>query len=359
MLRSAARSRNDTLHVGHGLLPRLGMLMRAAGLDGAVHVISDTSVLPLHGAATLDALRAADYPAAAYAVPAGEQSKSLAQASALYDWLVERRCERRDVVLALGGGVVGDLAGFVAATFLRGLALVQVPTTLVGQVDSAIGGKVAVNHPRAKNLIGAFHQPRLIVADTALLATLPARELRSGWAEVIKTAFILDADLLALLEAHAAALAALPLDLTTAVVERCARHKRAIVAEDERDEGRRIILNYGHTIGHALEAATSYGTLLHGEAVAIGMVGAARLAQRLGLCDQALVARHERVLAAFGLPIRAPTVAYEALWTAMALDKKGRGARLRWVLLAEVADVRVVGDVPDEAVRATIAEVVG
>jgi 3-dehydroquinate synthase len=347
---------SSALHVGHGILPQLGALMRAAGLDGRVHVISDTSVLPLHGPAALDALRAAAYDAAATAVPAGEQSKSLAQASALYDWLVERRCQRRDVVVALGGGVVGDLAGFVAATFLRGLALVQVPTTLVGQVDSAIGGKVAVNHPRAKNLIGAFHQPRLIVADPALLATLPPRELRSGWAEVIKTAFILDAPLLDLLETRAEDLTRLEPTLVAAVVERCARHKLAVVAEDERDEGRRIILNYGHTVGHALEAATAYGALLHGEAVAIGMVAAARLAARLGLCDAALVARHERILRAFGLPTRAPAVAPEALRAAMALDKKGRGAQIRWVLLAAPADVRIVADVPEPTIDAVLAE---
>lgn len=352
-------SASAVLHVAHGLLSRLGALMREAGLDGAAHVISDTSVLPLYGPAALDTLRAAGYEAAAYAVPAGEHSKSLAQASALYDWLVERRCERRDVVVALGGGVVGDLAGFVAATFLRGLALVQVPTTLVGQVDSAIGGKVAVNHPRAKNMIGAFHQPRLIVADVALLRTLPSRELRAGWAEVIKTALILDADLLRLLEARAREMEELSPDLTTEVVRRCAEHKLAVVAQDERDEGRRIILNYGHTMGHALEAAAGYGALLHGEAVAIGMLGAARLAHRMGLCPAPLVERHRQVIAAYGLPTRAPVVPHEAVLEAMALDKKSRAARIRWVLLADVGDVRIVSDVPDEAVGATLSEVVG
>lgn len=347
----------SSIRVGYGALAELGQRMREVGLEGAAFVISDDRVFPCYGPQVLESLAQSSYRAAAHTVPAGEGSKSLPQAAALYDWLVERRAERRDAVVALGGGVVGDLAGFVAATFLRGMPLVQVPTTLVAQIDSSIGGKVAVNHPQGKNLIGAFHQPRLILIDPSLLSSLPPRELRAGWAEVIKTAFIMDADLLALLEANAAQLPQLPPVLTTRIVERCVQLKMEIVAEDEKDEkGRRIILNYGHTIGHALEASTGYGSYLHGEAVAVGMVGAARLSQRLSLLDRETVERHPAILRAFGLPTRCPGVDPAGILRAMELDKKTQAAAIRWVLLRGVGQVAVVADVPQRVVSEVVQE---
>ena len=319
--------------------------MRRAQLNGAAYVVADSNVHNLYGQALRAALENAGYSVSEYQVPPGEGSKSIEQAWAIYGWLIEQRAERQDCIVALGGGVTGDLAGFVAATYLRGIPLVQVPTSLLAQVDSSVGGKVAINHPRGKNLIGAFHQPLVVLVDTALLGSLPSRELRSGWAEVVKTAMILDAELVAYLEAHAESLVTAHPQLTAQAVERCLQLKSKVVAEDEREQGTRIILNYGHTIAHGLEAATGYERFLHGEAVAVGMVGAGRLSQRLGLLSAAVAERQEALLGRFGLPLRAPGVSVDRVQQAMRLDKKSRDRTVRWVLLADVAEVRVVSNV--------------
>jgi len=359
----ANRGENEMseIAVGQGILATIAGRIRQAGLKGRVFVFSDDRVFPLHGQALLDGLQAGGCEADACVLPAGEATKSLEVAFRAYDWLVERRAERVDAVLALGGGVIGDLAGFVAATYLRGLPLVQAPTTLLAQIDSAIGGKVAVNHPRGKNLVGAFYPARLVVVDTALLRTLPRRDLASGWAEIVKTAMILDEEMLGTLERHAPALLEPDLALATEIVRRSVQHKVDVVAEDPKEQGRRIILNYGHTIAHALEAATGYGALQHGEAVAIGMVGAAEISCRLGLLDQAVAARQERCLSAFGLPLRvrdrtpnAPDPA--AVVGALALDKKVRGRAVRWVLLEGVGRTTIRSDVPAEMVREVVEE---
>jgi 3-dehydroquinate synthase len=340
-----------------GALADLGAIFRAHGLGGRAHIISDERVYALYGAVVERSLAAAGYDPAAVCVPAAEQSKSLAQAARLYDWLIDRRAERSDVIVALGGGMVGDLAGFVAATFLRGLALVQVPTTLLGQIDSAIGGKVGVNHPRGKNLIGAFHPAAVVVIDPETLRSLSRRELASGWAEAVKYAMILDPDLLTALEEQADRLLGLEMAAVVPVIERCVQHKLAIVGEDEREQGRRIILNYGHTLGHALEAATDYAVFLHGEAVAIGMMGEAWLSQRLGFCAPAVVERQARALERFGLPLQAPAVPVERVLGAIALDKKSQAGAVRWVLLEDIGRTRVTRDVPGELVRAALAAV--
>ena len=284
-------------------------------------------------------------------MPPGERSKAIDGAVALYDWLVARHAERGHTIVALGGGVVGDLAGFVAATFLRGLPLVQVPTTLIAMADSAIGGKVAINHPQAKNLIGAFYQPRLVLADTGTLATLPARELTSGWAEVAKHALALDADLFAFLDAGAARLVGLDAEATAWAVKRSAAIKAAVVAEDEREQGRRTILNYGHTIAHGLEVATGYGHLLHGEAVAIGMMGAAMLSERLGLITGDVVEQQRGLLERLGLPTSCPGAERDGVLSAMELDKKVRQGAVRWVLLEGIGRAVVRADVPVAEVR--------
>jgi 3-dehydroquinate synthase len=353
------------LAIGPGLLNLLGTKMREAGLTGRAFLVSDDVVFPLFGEAALAGLREGGFEVASHQMPDGERTKSLAGASAIYDWLAEQRAERGDTIVALGGGVVGDVAGFVAATYLRGMPLVQVPTTVLGQIDSAIGGKVAVDHPRGKNLIGAFYPARLIVADIDTLRTLPPRQLAAGWAEAVKCAMVLDADLLDLLETHAVALRELRTfdpegELLRSIVERCARHKVAVVAEDERETGLRMILNYGHTIGHALEAALSYETLLHGEAVSIGMAGAAAMSVARGLLDPAAAECQNRVLARFGLPTRfpgdLPAPAPEVVLDRMASDKKARGARLRWILLDRIGHARIESDVPMTLVRDTVAE---
>jgi 3-dehydroquinate synthase len=357
--------------VGPGLLARLPAQLAALDLRGAVWLISDTNVYPRYGGALMAQLRAAGYPTQCQIVPAGETSKNLTIVSRLYDWLISGGIERRDTLLALGGGVVGDLAGFVAGTILRGVALVQLPTTLLAMVDSAIGGKTGVNHPLSKNLIGTFHHPRLVLSDTDTLASLPPRELRSGWAEAIKHGVIRDAGLFEQLEGvstefDSSRFASFD-GMTTqsvarrtqtigAVIRRAAAVKVALINADEHEAGDRILLNYGHTIGHALEVVTGYGTLLHGEAVAIGMHLAAQIAARLDMIDTALVERQRLLLHAYGLPTSIPpTVEPARLLTVTLHDKKVHAGRVRWVLPTALGVATTRADVPEALVRTIIA----
>ncbi len=339
---------NYPVFLGWGILEELGKRMRNAGLSGTAHIVSDDTVFPLYGARVAKILEDAGFAVDSLVVPQGERSKSFETAVKIYDWLVDCRAERGDNIVALGGGVVGDLAGFVAATFARGLPLIQVPTSLVGMVDSSIGGKVAVNHPQGKNLIGAFYQPRVVIADTQVLTTLPRRELVSGWAEVIKHAMIRDPLLLELLEERTEKLLVLERAATSDVVARNAAIKAKIVSEDEKEQGIRIILNYGHTIAHGLEAATDYERFLHGEAVAIGMVGAAMISREVGLLSQEVVDRQKALLERFGLPAGFSGVDIERLLRAMDLDKKVRSKRVRWVLLRGIGQPVVRDDVHGE-----------
>jgi shikimate kinase / 3-dehydroquinate synthase len=340
--------------VGWGFLEELGRRMRNAGLWGTAHIVSDEGVFPLYGARVTKILEDAGFEVDSLVVPQGERSKSFETAVKIYDWLVDCRAERGDNIVALGGGVVGDLAGFVAATFLRGLPLVQVPTSLIGMVDSSIGGKVAVNHPQGKNLIGAFYQPRLVVADTQALTTLPRRELVSGWAEVVKHAMIRDLRLLELLEQQAEGLLALERMATSDVVARSAAIKAKIVSEDEKERGIRIILNYGHTIAHGLEAAANYERFLHGEAVAIGMMGAAVISRDVGLLFQEVVDRQKALLERLGLPTSFSGVDIERILQATELDKKVRRKRVRWVLLRAIGQPVVRDDVSRELAAGVI-----
>ncbi len=332
--------------VGWGILDELGPRMRNLGLSGKAAVIADGGVFPHQGARALESLEKAGFEALSFIVPAGEVSKSTEALSDIYDWLVEHRMERGHAIVALGGGVVGDLAGYAAATYLRGVPLVQVPTTLLAMTDSSIGGKVAINHTMGKNLIGAFYQPRMVLADVQTLATLPPRELTSGWAEVIKHGMIMDPGLLECLESNTEKVLALEPEATTEVLMRSAALKGGVVSGDEKESGLRMILNYGHTIGHALEAATDYGRLLHGEAVSIGMVGAAWISREVvGLPEEA-VERQRRLLELFHLPVSMPEIDIERVLEAMALDKKVKGKVIRWVLLEDLSKPVVRDDVP-------------
>ena len=342
--------------VGWGFLDQLGRRMRNAGLQGRAHIVSDDRVFPLYGDRVKSILEEAGFAVDSLVVSQGERSKSFETAGSIYDWLVEHRAERGDSIVALGGGVVGDLAGFVASTFLRGLPLVQIPTSLVGMVDAAVGGKVGINHPEGKNLIGAFYQPRLVLADIQTLTTLPRRELVSGWAEVIKHAMIRDPHLLRLLEERSQELLELEKEAATEGVARSATIKAEVVSEDEKELGIRTILNYGHTIGHGLEAATNYERFLHGEAVAIGMMGAAMISQRLGLLSQEVVERQEVLLRRFDLPAGCSDVDIEGILRAMELDKKVRAESVRWVLLAGVGQPVIRDDVPREVAVGVIRE---
>jgi 3-dehydroquinate synthase len=344
--------------IGWGWLERLGEKLLQANLSPQVYLISDETVQSLYGDKVIQLLQKSGFQLSSFTVPAGEKSKTLATASQVYDWLVDHHAERGDNILALGGGMVGDLVGFVAATFLRGMNFVQVPTSLVAMVDAAIGGKTAVNLPQAKNLIGAFYQPRLVLADVATLTTLPHQELISGYAEVIKHSLIADESLFYFLESHIDELINLVPEITVEVIRRSAVIKAQIVSEDEKEQGKRTLLNYGHTIGHALEAATNYQKFLHGEAVAIGMMGTAKLSQRLGLLSQEIVDRQQRILEKFGLPIKCPGIDLNAILKAMELDKKVRGKAIRWVLLQDIGKPVIQDNVAREEVVAVLGDLI-
>ncbi len=344
-----------------GELERLGEYTKRATGARRAFLISDTKVLEQWGETALSSLRSAGIEVTASAVPRGDGSKNLASAGKLYGWLAEQRAERRDAIVALGGGMVGDLAGFVAATYLRGMPVVQAPTSLLGMVDASIGGKTAVNHAGAKNIVGAFYQPRAVVADVATLKTLPRRELIEGLGEVIKHAFILDEALLETLESRLDDLLALDPELTTEVVRRNIEIKAGIVSEDERETGgRRELLNYGHTLGHACEAAGEYSDLLHGEAVAVGMMAAAQIGVRLGVTPPALLERQSRLIERAGLPLTPPrTLDRERVRQALAMDKKIVGGTQRWVLLEAAGRPVIRDDIPPEVVSEVLDQLLG
>ncbi len=347
--------------VGTGQLDRLPERLRMLGLNGRVLLVSDQSVMDAHGAKVAQVLDGAGIAGSSYIIPAGEASKSLRVADELYRWLSGIKAERRDVIVALGGGVVGDLAGYVAATYLRGLPLVQMPTSVLAMNDASIGGKVAVDLPSGKNLVGAFYQPRAVIADIDTIRTLPRRAYVEGFGEVIKHALILDPGLFHDLERHAGAIATQAADpaLLTAIFSRSARLKALIVSTDPLERGIRAILNYGHTIGHGIETATAFGgEYLHGEAVAVGMMGAARIAVRMGLHDEELLARQADLLRAFGLPLSAPGVDARAILEAMTMDKKVVGGRMRFVLLNGLGRASVHDAVPEALVSEVVRSLV-
>jgi 3-dehydroquinate synthase len=318
--------------VERGLLERCGRLIAEAvpGADRFV-IITNTAVGRLYGPKITAGLRAAGFDVSTIEVPAGERYKSLTRADKIYGRLLEMGVDRQAVIVALGGGVIGDLAGFVAGTYMRGVPFVQIPTSLLAQVDSSVGGKTAVNHRLAKNVIGVFNQPRLVLIDPEALRTLPSRELRAGLSEIIKYGFIGGEPLLSKIRSL------LPLrrdlDGFPSIIVDCCRFKAQIVVEDELDTGRRAILNYGHTIGHALEAVSSYRQYNHGEAIAVGMLGAAKIAQAAGMLDQAAVDDHRNLLKAAGLPLTIKDVDPMVIYRHLELDKKRARGRNRLVLL--------------------------
>lgn len=342
---------------GSGLLPALGPVVAALGPGRRALVVADAAVAATHARAVLESLGSAGFRAGLAEVPSGEASKSLAQAERLYDAALDAGLDRQGWVVAVGGGVVGDLAGFVAATLLRGVAFVPVPTTLLAQVDASVGGKVAVNLPRGKNLVGAFHRPRVVVADSATLATLPEGELRSGLAEVVKHGVLAGAAYYRLVRDRAQALLGREASALSEVVAGSVRIKAAVVAADEREEtGARMALNLGHTLAHAVETVAGYGTWRHGEAVAVGLCAAGRLALRRGLWNAGEEAQMEQLLARFGLPTRLDGLPADALLAAMRVDKKSAAGRLRWILPLAPGRVEVFSDVPESDVLATLAE---
>jgi 3-dehydroquinate synthase len=339
--------------VGSGILSQFGDLMPRIPGASTAFVVADRTVSSAWFDPLAKALSAAGLGAVHLPVPAGEDAKTLQVYEALLHQLATQEAHRDDLIVALGGGAVGDVAGFVASTYMRGVPFVQVPTTLLAQVDAAIGGKTAVNLPEGKNLAGTFFQPRVVIADVGTLATLPERDFRSGLAEVAKYALTLDPALLELLERDPTSVVAGDLETLEWVVTRCVAAKASTVAEDEHDVGRRLILNYGHTIGHALERLEAFVGRSHGEAVAVGMMFAARLAEARGLTTTGLAARTGRLLTSLGLEVGGSLPSADAIVTACRLDKKYRNG-VRFVLLEDVGEPVVVDDVTDDEVRAVL-----
>jgi len=344
--------RSYPILIGSNLL-RSQTVLAAHIPAGDVLLISNTVVGPLYADRVRHAL--AGRRLLEVILPDGETHKTLASASRVFDVMIANRLGRDVIIAALGGGVVGDLSGFVAACYQRGVSYVQLPTTLLADVDSAVGGKTAVNHPGGKNMIGAFHQPRAVIIDTDLLATLPARELSAGLAEVIKYGLIRDAVFFDWLEANIEALIAREPAALAYAIRRSCEIKAAIVSRDEREQGDRALLNLGHTFGHAIEAATGYGEWLHGEAVGFGLIAAADLSQRLGQLENAQLRRVVSLLGRAGLPVEAPKIGAERAFDYMRVDKKVKSGRVRLILLRGIGDAVMTADYSDAALHSTLA----
>ncbi len=335
-------------------LDQLGQQMANLKLGKKVLLVSNPTIFKHYGERAIASLKSAGFEVASCTLPPGERYKTLNSIQKLYDVALENRLERSATMVALGGGVIGDMTGFAAATWLRGINVVQVPTSLLAMVDSAIGGKTGVNHPHGKNLIGAFHQPRLVLIDPDMLKTLPMREFRAGMAEVIKYGVIWDAELFAQLEASKRLdqLRYVKPELINSILTRSCQAKADVVAKDEKEGGLRAILNYGHTIGHAVESLTGYRLVNHGEAVAIGMVAAGQIAVELGLWQKEATERQNALIQKTGLPTQLPTgVDIEEIIEALQLDKKVKAGKVRFVLPTEIGVVTVTDEVPSDIIR--------
>lgn len=361
-LEVALGERSYDIVIEPGVLNRVLEASADLPLPDEVAILTNETVAPLYGDQLAAQLRAAGKRVLVFTAPEGEQYKSFEWMGRAYDALAEWGLRRSGAIIAVGGGVVGDWAGFVAATWMRGVQFIQVPTTLLAMVDSSVGGKTGINHPSAKNLIGAFYQPARVLIDPQCLSTLPPRELRAGLSEVIKYGVIADADFFRWLEENIEAALNLDNGVLQRIIQRSCEIKADVVGEDERESdaiGRRATLNYGHTVGHAIEATTAYGEYLHGEAIAIGMTVAACLARNLGVIDAAqgdeLLRRQTQLFERAGLPTAVPSSAnFERLWHAMTLDKKSRGNKVNFVLPTRLGEVRRVEDISPEDVRAAL-----
>jgi len=348
--------RSYDILIGDGLLGNAGPWLRELGLRGTGIVVSDTTVGKLYGHRVISSLMDAGFKAALYTMPAGEEHKNLDEARKIYEEMIRLGLERGSFAISLGGGVVGDIAGFAAATFLRGIHFVQIPTSLLAQVDASVGGKVGVNLPQGKNIIGSFYQPRGVLIDPSLLATLARRHLCAGFAEVIKHAVIRDAAHFDFLEKDFKKALSLEAPCLEKLIGRSCEIKSEIVARDEREGGVRMILNFGHTIGHALETVTGYRSYIHGEAVAIGMAHAAAIAMRLAHLSREDYRRIVTLIESFGLPVRMEGVSAEDILSAIRRDKKTRDGKVNFVLPRRIGEVFVTNEVGEDIVRAAIGQ---
>lgn len=351
-------SRSYQVLISSGLLDDLGQHARSAVGENARNaiVVTNTTVQSLHSERAVQSLGRAAFKIHRFSIGDGERFKSLRTAESLFTFLIERRVERADVIVALGGGVVGDLAGFVAATYMRGIRLIQVPTTLLAQIDSSVGGKTGVNHPLGKNLIGAFHQPSLVAIDPQVLRTLPARQLHAGLYEAIKYGVIRDRRLFIRIARNLQKLKEVDPTELEHLIARCCAIKASVVRSDERETGLRRILNFGHTVGHALEAVTHYRRFLHGEAVGLGMRAASRIAEHMGLLEAAERETIDSAIAAVGRLPRANTLALDDIISTMHRDKKVEAGRALFVLPVEIGKVVIRSDVPPKAVKTALKD---
>ena len=345
------------IHIGPGLLDRAELITPHLAQKRVV-IVTNTTVGPLYSARLRDTLAAAGVESFEIVLPDGETHKNWQTLNQIFDQLIEKRCERKTTLIALGGGVVGDMTGFAAATYQRGAPYIQIPTTLLAQVDSAVGGKTAINHPQGKNMIGAFYQPKLVLADTDLLSTLPKREFSAGMAEVIKYGLIRDLPFFEWLEANIERIMAREQDaIIHAIYESC-RNKAEVVAQDEMENGIRAILNLGHTFGHAIETASGYGTWLHGEAVAMGIMLAADLSRRDGRFPKASIARIRAILHRAELPTTSPDMSFETYWELMMHDKKISDGKVSFILMDRIGNAHIKNDVLRQTVLSTLSSVI-
>jgi len=339
--------RSYDILLGSGLLDRIGELLSQVLQPSRIVLVTHPSLFQLYGDKVLAGFKKQGWTTDIIEVPEGETSKSLHQADIIYDRLLDFNCDRKSVLIALGGGVIGDLTGFVAATYQRGIQFIQVPTTLLSQVDSSVGGKTAVNHPKGKNMIGAFYQPRLVIADLDTLQTLPQKEFRAGLAEVIKYGVISDASLFDYLENNAAKILQLDNECLAHIIKTSCAIKAEVVEKDERESHYRMILNFGHTLGHAIEALTGYSRFIHGEAVAIGMIYAAKLSLQFGKCPEEVHDRLSELVEKCGLPSQWPDLNPQEVIESLYHDKKTMNHKIKFILVKKIGSVEIIEDMPE------------
>ncbi len=350
--------RSYTVYIENILTSQLETCLKKAHLSSKVLVISDKNVGTLYGPQLLDDLHKCGFSPEIYCVEPGEGSKSLETAMDLYTKAIQMGLERKSAIIALGGGVVGDLSGFIAATYLRGIPFFQIPTSLLAQIDSSVGGKVAVNHPLGKNLIGAFYQPKGVFIQPSMLHTLPKRELLSGLAEVIKYGMIADEELLSFMEIHCEKILAKDMDCLELLIKRSCEIKAEVVQKDEKESSLRMILNFGHTIGHAIEGVTGFKKYTHGEAVAMGMLGAAKISYYLEKCSLECVSRLKNLLIQYQLPVTPLDCAVNELLAYISRDKKAVSSQINWILLNHTGNVYIDNQVPVETIRLVLNELI-
>jgi len=349
--------RSYEILINQDLLSKTGKFISEKFNPSRIVVITHTSIRELFGKKIEPGLATVGYPLEFIEVPEGESSKSLQQAESIYDQLLKMKCDRKSLLIALGGGVIGDLTGFIAATYQRGIPYIQIPTTLLSQVDSSVGGKTAVNHPRGKNMIGAFYQPKLVIIDLDTLLTLPLREFRAGLAEVVKYGVIADPKLFTFLEENTKEILSVNSGYLGQIIETCCAIKASVVEKDELENKHRMILNFGHTFGHAIETITEYTKYLHGEAVAIGMVQAAWLSVEMRKCTKDVPYRIVDLLNKFDLPTQTPNLNSRKIIESMYHDKKTIQNKLRFVLVKDIGCVEVIGDIPETLIKIVLEKI--